>query len=125
MPFVKRDAQGGIQAVYKQTGPGLQQVPADDPELIEFLALDDPEAQTRWDFMQSDLVFVRVLEDVIEVLIDKGIILFSDLPGPAQTKFMSRRGLRKEITYVETLFTSEEEEALIPVDEDSSEGGFI
>jgi hypothetical protein len=38
---------------------------------------------------------------------------------------MSRRGLRKEVTYVETLFTSEEEDALIPHDEDSSEGGFI
>ena len=36
MPFVKRDAQGDIQAVYQQTAPGLQQVPADDPELIEF-----------------------------------------------------------------------------------------
>ena len=125
MPFVKRDAQGGIQAVYQQAGPGLHQVPADDPELVEFLALDDPQAQTRWDFMQSDMDFVRVLEDIIEVLIDKGVILFSDLPGPAQKKFMSRRGMRKEITYVETLFTSEEEESLIPPDEDSSEGGFI
>ncbi|MGA0394063.1 MAG: hypothetical protein ACO3MW_08395 [Rhodospirillales bacterium] len=125
MPFIKRNPEGGIQAVYQQTGPSLEQVPADDPELIEFLALDDPQAQTRWDFMQSDLDFVRVLEDIIEVLIDKGVILFSDLPGPAQTKFMSRRGMRKEITYVETLFTSEEEDALIPHDEDNSEGGFI
>jgi hypothetical protein len=125
MPFVKRDTAGGILAVYQQAGVGLQQIPADDPELVEFLARDDPQAKTRWDFMQSDLGFVRVLEDVIEVLIDKGVILYSDLPGPAQKKFMSRRGMRKEITYVETLFTSEEEEALIPPDEDSSEGGFI
>ena len=125
MPFVKRDTQGGINAVYQQAGPGLQQAPADDPELVEFLARDDPEAKTRWEFMQSDLDFVRVLEDVIEVLIDKGVILFSDLPGPAQKKFMSRRGMRKEITYVETLFTSEEEETLIPPDEESKEGGFI
>jgi hypothetical protein len=42
MPFVKRNAQGDIQAVYQQAGPGLQQVLADDPELIEFFALDDP-----------------------------------------------------------------------------------
>jgi hypothetical protein len=125
VPFVKRDAEGGIQAVYQQAGPGLQQIPADDPDLIEFIALDDPQAQTRWDFMQSDLDFVRVLEDIIEIMIDKGVILFSDLPGPAQKKFMSRRGLRKEVTYVETLFTSDEEDALIPHDEDSSEGGFL
>jgi len=33
--------------------------------------------------MQSDLDFVRVLEDIIEIMIDKGVILFSDLSGPA------------------------------------------
>lgn len=38
---------------------------------------------------------MRVLEDVINVLMDKGVISFTDLPEPAQQKLLERQSLRK------------------------------
>ena len=47
---------------------------------------------------ETDQDFVRVLEDVVQLLIDKGLILFTDLPGSAQEKIMRRQRLRSELT---------------------------
>ena len=38
-----------------------------------------------------------MLEDVVELLIDKGVILFTDLPDSAQEKMMRRQKLRSEM----------------------------
>ena len=47
---------------------------------------------------RSDLELVRVLEDLIMVLIDKGVISLADLPKPAQKKLMIRNNLRSSFT---------------------------
>jgi len=44
---------------------------------------------------ESDLPFVRVLEDVIDLLIDKSLIRFTDLPLAAQNKLLQRRSTRE------------------------------
>jgi hypothetical protein len=46
----------------------------------------------------TDLEFVRVLEDVVQLLIDKGVILFTDLPDSAQQKIMLRQQLRSKFS---------------------------
>lgn len=43
---------------------------------------------------QSDLALVRVIEDLIDTLIEKGLIQFTDLPAAAQAKLLSRRETR-------------------------------
>lgn len=43
---------------------------------------------------QSDLALVRVIEDLIDTLIEKGLIQFTDLPPAAQAKLLSRRETR-------------------------------
>ena len=40
---------------------------------------------------QSDIELSRVLEDLIDLLIDRGVIQFTDLPSPAQVKLLQRR----------------------------------
>ncbi len=60
-----------------------------------------------------------MLEDLIDVLIAKKHIMFTDLPEAAQQKLIGRRGLRTEFAYVETLFSSDDEEDL----PDDGEGG--
>jgi hypothetical protein len=42
----------------------------------------------------SDAAIARVLEDVIDVLINRGVIQFTDLPAAAQTKLLSRQQTR-------------------------------
>ncbi len=109
MPFVYRDANGGIVAVYEQPVEGGEEVAADDPALRAFIHKNLPAAPALDDWAQSDLALARVLEDLIDVLIEKKVFMFTDLPEGAQKKLLERRGLRKEFTYVEQLFGDDDE----------------
>jgi len=94
MPFVKRDDHGAIQAVSQELAPGFsEELPGTSVELAAFL--HQMEITSSIDATDQD--FVRVLEDVVELLISKGIILFTDLPESAQEKVMLRQKLRSEL----------------------------
>ena len=108
MPFVHKDAAGKILAVYTEPVEGGQEVAPDDPGLKAFIQQNIPGAAGN-EWMQSDLALARVIEDLIEVLIDKKVIMFTDFPKGAQQKLLERRGLRKEFDLVEDLFGDGEE----------------
>ena len=69
-----------------------------------FLRGDDPEGLAA--LRASDLEVVRVLEDLIQVLIEKGVIQFTELPEPAQKKLLQRKRLRRSSDL--TLFDDDE-----------------
>ena len=127
MPYVKRDGDGKIAAIYQTAVEGAEeQIAADDEELREFLTGGDQEAAAKREFMESDLGLARVIEDLIGLLIEKGVFMFTDLPPAAQKKLVERSGLRKEFSYVETLFSpDEEDEAFAPDDGSDSEDGYL
>ena len=110
MPFVHKDAQGKILAVYTEPVEGAHEVPPNDPALAAFIQANIPSTGGADDWAQSDLGLVRVIEDLIEVLIDKKLIMFTDFPEGAQKKLLDRRGLRKEFDLVEGLFGDGEDE---------------
>ena len=111
MPFVHKDAAGKILAVYTEPVKGGVEVEPNDPALKAFIQQNIPDAGAgaQEDWMQSDLGLARVIEDLIEVLIDKKLIMFTDFPEGAQKKLLNRRGLRKEFDLVEGLFGDGEE----------------
>lgn len=47
---------------------------------------------------QTDADLARVLEDLIDVLINRGLIQFTDLPQAAQAKLLERRQTRANLT---------------------------
>ena len=111
MPFVERNADGKIIAAYAVAErSGMETIESTDPQLIDFMYDGDQEAAAKKDMLESDLGLARVLEDLIDLLIEKGAFRFTDLPDAAQKKLLSRRGLRKEFAYVETLFSAEDEQ---------------
>lgn len=119
MPFVKRDQAGTITAIFNQPmTDGMDELAADDPELLAFLNSDGgnrgPDAKL--DLSESDIGMVRVLEDLINLLIDKGVIRITDLPEAAQQKLLERGALRSKFGYLGTLFASdaEDEETIAP-----------
>jgi hypothetical protein len=98
MPFVARDGQGRIVAIYAAAREGArEQLSADDPELQKFIGASHDDAGARERLLESDLQLVRVLEDLIDVLIAKRVILFTDLPPVARAKLGYRRGLREKL----------------------------
>jgi len=91
MPFVKRDGQGRVVGVSVEPAPGFEEEPdADLGELRAALALEQGDS-----LAGTDQDFIRVLEDVVNLLIDKGVFLFTDLPASAQQKILERQRLRR------------------------------
>ncbi len=124
MPFVKRDDEGKIVAVFHQkVEGGLEEVDLESQEFRDFLTSAHLDEAVNKDFLASDLGLARVLEDLVDLLIEKGVFRFTDLPEAAQTKLLARRGLRKEFAYVETLFSPDED--VIAADAESDEDGFL
>ena len=100
MPYVKRDEQGRIIAVNLEPGDDLMEVPSGSPELLEFMRRMGLEQST---LEQSDMRLVRVLEDLIDLLIARDVIRFTDLPLPAQEKLMERRSMRQTLGALDLL----------------------
>ena len=95
MPFLKRDDTGMIVAVSQLEAAGFEEeVAENDEQLAGFLSGLNTGGSS---LDSSDQDFIRVLEDVVELLINKGIILFTDLPDSAQQKMMQRQRMRSEL----------------------------
>ncbi len=97
MPYVKRDADGTLVSLHRQA-----------PDLPgEFLDLEHPEVQaflgpTGADaYERLDAGFIRVLEDLIDVLLRRQLIAVTDLPADAQKKLYMRKGHRKSMPLTE------------------------
>jgi hypothetical protein len=96
MPYVTRDEDGRLV--------GLSEVPLDEdaeelpigaPEVDAFLhRIGGVEAVGGDPFVEVDLDFIRVLEDLLEVLMGSGILKFTDLPEAARVKLRERRAMR-------------------------------
>ena len=99
MLFVERDDAGNIIAIHDKPGPdGGEQKSVLDKEVLEFLhrnADNDPRVQL---LSYSDVGIIRILEDLIDRLVRKNIILFTELPEEAQAKISQRKQLRQKIT---------------------------
>ena len=104
MPFAHKDTDGKTLAVYTEQVDGTVEVAPDDPELVAFIHQNIADVDSSDEWVQSDLALARVLEDLIQVLIDKKVIMFTDFPPGAQQKLRMRRGLRREFSVVEELF---------------------
>ena len=93
MLYVNRDAQGNISELNPEpTDTAREAVMADDPGVVHFI-------NERWrqnELAVLDREFVRVIEDLLELLIKKDVILFTDLPAMVQQKFAKRREIRQK-----------------------------
>lgn len=111
MPYVHRNATGKICAVSEQAFEQCDEwIDDSSAELSAFLQSMDT-AKERME--QTDLSFVRVLEDVIDLLIAKNTIMLTELPDAAQRKIAERQHLRKSLRPHLDLLDDEQEESLI------------
>ncbi len=91
--YVKRNHNGELIAVSKQPGQDFNEQIADDaPELVHFIQGEKSVEQLALE--QTDQTMARVLEDVVNLLVEQGVIRFTDLPEAAQNKLLTRRELR-------------------------------
>lgn len=104
MTYVMRNVSGQIVAILSESIDGAEEVGIHDFELKEFLARETPEEIAQKELRESDQSLIRVIEDLIDVLINNGAISFNDFPEPVQHKLLGRRGLRNRFSYVGDVF---------------------
>lgn len=91
MPYVRRNAEGCIVALFAEPAPdALELLPSGHIEVLAFLGVGSDAAA----FGTLDVDFVRVTEDLINTLIEKGVLQFTDLPPEAQRKLQARQSFR-------------------------------
>ncbi len=105
MPYIARGNSGAILAVFKEENEcAREHVNPENRELQVFLGQNRLADKAREHstgrsklhraLRQSDADFVRVLDDLVYLLLNKGTIVFTDLPTEARQKLMVRRRLR-------------------------------
>jgi hypothetical protein len=117
MPYARRDAAGQITSLHREPGVDAAEfLPEDHPDVRAFLGdgtSDGEGASER--FARLDADFVRVLEDVIDALINRNLINITDLPAEAQAKLFSRKSFReRRSSRALKLFGDAELGAIIP-----------
>ena len=91
--YVHRNPQGQIISVSLESDARHQEAVA--PTDAEVVLFGQKLSGQNRAFLESDLALVRVLEDLIDVLIDKDVLQFTDLPQAAQDKLLSRQTMRR------------------------------
>jgi hypothetical protein len=96
MPYVCRDQKGEIQSVHAEpTSGGSEYLGADDPAMIDYLSRSKDSAGAKLALSDTDAEFARVTEDLIHLLVEKQIILFTELPQVVQRKLLVREQVRE------------------------------
>ncbi len=96
MPYVERDQNGRVTGLHKAAGPaaGRELLPGNHPDVTAFLEEQGVTAASNPALDRSDAEMSRVLEDLVDLLIRKGVIEASELPTTARNKLIRRRDLR-------------------------------
>lgn len=93
MPFVRRNVLGSIESLHRQREAGASEFLSDqNDEVRAFLGVS---GEGDHEFGRLDAGFVRVIEDLIDVLIVKNVIAITDLPIEAQNKLFARKNFRE------------------------------
>ena len=101
MIYVKRNKDNVILAVSREQISEDWEAMEDDAKEVTAFAVDlagGPQS-----LVTTDLSLVRVVEDLIDLLIEQGVIRFTDLPQEAQNKLFARRTLRSSLRTLQLL----------------------
>ena len=99
--FVQRDAKGQITEASLEPQAGFEPCRVvGEREQAELVEMNSDQLST---LASTDLSLVRVLEDLIDLLIDKDLLRFTDLPQVAQQKLLDRRTIRSEMKGLDLL----------------------
>ena len=98
MLSIERNEAGAIVAIRNSARTeGVEPASLLDEEVLAFLRASGELDALAQLLALSDNAIVRVLEDLIDMLIDKKLILFTELPAAAQEKLSGRKRIRQQL----------------------------
>jgi len=91
MLYAVRDEQGRVTSLSANPVENSMVADISDPDVIAFLS-NNSEAESPKELLdKTDSEVSRIIEDLIDLLISKQTILFTDLPEAAQQKLLTRK----------------------------------
>lgn len=109
MIYVQRDLEGHLLRVEHQPFSEMSEVLAvENEELHAWLAVREDLHERLSKLKNSDLELVRVLEDLVDVLVSRGVIRYTDLPEAARNKLHARADVRASLGGLSGLLGDEE-----------------
>lgn len=96
MLYIERGDDGRIVALHKEaTALATEVKQAVDEEVLSFLTETGAWGES---LAFSDAATVRVIEDLVDLLVKKNVINFTELPEQAQHRIKERQSLREKIS---------------------------
>lgn len=113
MVYVQRDGEGRLLRVEHAPFEDMTETLAvESEELHNWLSVREEVRGRLASLQESDLELVRVLEDVVSVLVAKGVIRYTDLPEAARRKLDRRAVTRAEIEGLSGLLGDDESQLI-------------
>lgn len=110
MLYIKLTENEEIEEIDFYPKTGLQEISLHDPKLSQYIHNSENSEEIVQTVLNGlDLDMVRVIEDVIDILIDKNIMLFTDLPTPVQNKILFKKTIRNLNKSGESILSEGEE----------------
>ena len=100
MPYVQRDATGLVSAIFQESQSDAKELLAKDhPDIQRFFGgiLPQITQNNALQLTETDIGLIRVIEDLIDILIDKNVLMFTDLPVEAREKILFRKTTREKL----------------------------
>ncbi len=98
MLYVERNENGEIVAVSREPArPGMETKSTVDSEIVDFLGAHVSQDSILHLLASMDVGVIRIVEDLVELLIRKNIIMLTELPEEAQQKLINRQKIRRRI----------------------------
>ena len=109
MIYIEKDDSGNIRRVAPEPFEGMTgSMEGSAEDVAAWLAREDVRSRLHR-LKESDLELVRVLEDVVSVLVERGVIRYTDLPEAARVKLDQRAVARAEIEGLSSLLGEDPE----------------
>ncbi len=96
MLYAERDNTGKIIAI-KNSPTENNQEELSEADLIEFISQSENSGTYKTLLTVLDTGIIRVLDDLVDILVSKNIIMFTDLPQEAREKIGERKRIRQQM----------------------------
>jgi len=98
LTYIKRNEDGEIISAHKdQSAEYLECLEDSNLELKNFLMKVEMSEMLKNSLSSSDREMIRVIDDLIDLLIEKQVFVFTELPEAVQAKLNTRNTMRSEM----------------------------
>ena len=110
MPYVQRSEQGEITSLNDSpSNDNNEWLDNDHVDVLDFLQQGRRASALKQSLDASDVEMARVMEDVIDILMEKQVFVFTELPEPVQDKLNKRKQLREDVNALTNLIAEEDD----------------